>query len=32
MDIFKTNNEFGSGVVKSWASILDDNTREAAFR
>ncbi len=30
MDIFKTENEFGKGVVKSWASILDDNTREAA--
>ena len=27
---FETSNEFGSGVVKSWASILDDNTREAA--
>ncbi|KKL06560.1 hypothetical protein LCGC14_2594780, partial [marine sediment metagenome] len=30
MDIFETENEFGKGVVKSWASILDDNTREAA--
>ncbi|KKM18194.1 hypothetical protein LCGC14_1668100 [marine sediment metagenome] len=30
MDIFKTENEFGKGTVKSWASILDDNTREAA--
>ena len=30
MNIFETENEFGKGVVKSWASILDDNTREAA--
>ena len=30
MDIFKTKNEFGSGVVKSWASILDTKTREQA--
>ncbi len=30
MDIFETENEFGVGVVKSWASILDGNTREAA--
>ena len=30
MNIFETENEFGVGVVKSWASILDDNTREAA--
>ncbi len=30
MEVFETSNEFGSGVVKSWASILDDNTREAA--
>ena len=27
---FKTENEFGKGIVKSWASILDDNTREKA--
>lgn len=30
MDIFETSNDFGSGTVLSWASILDDNTREAA--
>lgn len=30
MNTFKTNNKYGSGVVKSWASLLDDNTREAA--
>ncbi len=30
MNIFETDNEFGKGTVKSWASILDDNTREAA--
>ncbi len=30
MNIFKTENEFGAGTVKSWASILDGNTREAA--
>ncbi len=30
MDVFETENEFGKGTVKSWASILDDNTREAA--
>lgn len=30
MDIFETENEFGKGVVKSWASILDDNAREQA--
>ena len=27
MDIFETKNQFGSGVVKSWASILDYGTR-----
>ena len=27
---FATNNEHGSGVVKSWASIIDDNTKEQA--
>ena len=30
MDTFITNTEFGTGVVQSWASILDDNTRDAA--
>lgn len=30
METFETKNEFGSGVVKSWASILDDKTREQA--
>ncbi len=30
MDIFETENEFGRGVVKSWASLLEDNTREQA--
>ena len=30
MDTFETENEFGSGVVKSWASILDTKTREQA--
>ena len=32
MEVFETENEFGRGVVKSWASILDDNTREQAER
>ena len=27
---FRTENEYGSGVVKSWASMLDDNAREQA--
>ena len=30
MDTFETKNEFGSGTVKSWASILDTKTREQA--
>lgn len=30
MKIFETNNDFGSGTVLSWASILDDNTRKKA--
>lgn len=30
MKIYKTENEFGIGVVKSWASLLDDNCREQA--
>ncbi len=30
MDVFETESKFGKGTVKSWASILDDNTREAA--
>lgn len=30
MNMFQTKNEYGSGTVKSWASILDDNTREQA--
>jgi len=32
MDCFETENEFGHGVVKSWASLLDDNCREQAER
>ncbi len=27
---FATDNEHGAGVVKSWASIIDDNTKEQA--
>ena len=27
---FRTSNEYGDGVLKSWASILDGNTREKA--
>ncbi len=30
MDRFETENEFGSGVVVSWASLLDMNAREQA--
>ena len=30
IEVFKTENEFGSGEVRSWASILDDATREQA--
>jgi tRNA-splicing ligase RtcB len=30
MNIFETHNEYGNGVLKSWASILDNNTREKA--
>ena len=30
MDIFVTENEYGRGVVKSWASLLDPNAREQA--
>ena len=30
METFETKNEFGSGMVKSWASILDTKTREQA--
>ncbi len=30
MNIFETENDFGRGTVLSWASILDDNTRDAA--
>src|SRR3989442_10949243 len=29
---FETENEYGRGVVKSWASILDDNCRAQAER
>lgn len=29
-EVFETENEYGSGVVKSWASVLDDNAREQA--
>ena len=29
---FETENEYGHGVVKSWASILDDNCRAQAER
>ncbi len=29
-ETFATENEYGSGVVLSWASILEDNTREQA--
>ena len=32
MDRFETENEYGTGVVKSWASLLDDNCREQAER
>lgn len=32
MHRFETANEFGSGVVLSWASLLDDNCREQAER
>ena len=27
---FVSENDHGAGVVKSWASIIDDNTREQA--
>ncbi len=30
MNTFETKNEFGSGIVKSWASILDTKTQEQA--
>ena len=32
VEIFETENEYGHGVVKSWASILDDNCRAQAER
>lgn len=32
LEMFETENEFGTGVVKSWASILDDKTREQAAK
>lgn len=32
MITYETVNEFGRGVVKSWASLLDDNCREQAER
>lgn len=30
MDVFETANDFGKGVVKSWASVLDESTRKQA--
>lgn len=32
MERFETENEYGRGVVLSWASLLDDNCREQAER
>jgi len=32
IEVFETENEFGRGVVKSWASIIDDATKAQAQR
>ncbi len=32
MNRYETENEYGSGTVVSWASLLDDNCREQAER